>query len=132
MYYYCAGSIKKRMATRTVKVSWTKPASYWFKLNTDGFSLGNPGRARGGGLARNDREMWIASFTRNIGKATSVEAELWALRDGFFLCKTLNLEAIEIELDAKVVFDWVGGILCSNSAHAALILDSRFLLYQFK
>ena len=30
-----------------------------------------------------------------------------------------------------VVFDWVGGIHCSNSAHTALILDCRFLLNQF-
>ena len=82
------------MATRTVKVSWTKPAANWFKLNTDGSLLGNPGRASGGGLARNDRGMWIAGFTQNIGKATSVEAELWGLRAGLFLCKTLNLEAI--------------------------------------
>ena len=75
-------------------MSWTKPAANWFKLNTDGSLLGNPGRASGGGLARNDRGMWIAGFTQNIGKATSVEAELWGLRAGLFLCKTLNLEAI--------------------------------------
>ena len=25
-----------------------------------------------------------------------------------------------------MVFDWVGSIHCSNSAHAALILDCRF------
>lgn len=36
------------------------------------------------------------------------------------------MEAIEIELDSKVVFYWAGGIHCSNSAHDALILDCRF------
>lgn len=117
--------LKNRMATQTVKVSWTKPAANWFKLNTDGSSLGNPWRASGGGLVRNDRGMWIASFTRNIGKATVSRlsygpsetvfsrAKLWIWRQQY----------IEIELEAKVVFDWVGGIHCSNSAHAALILD---------
>ena len=50
---------------------------------------------------------WVKGFTRNIGVATSVEAELWALRDGLALCLSLNIPAVEIEIDAKVVVDWI-------------------------
>ena len=39
--------------------------------------------------------------------ATSVEAELSALRDGLALCLSLNIPAVEIEIDAKVVVDWI-------------------------
>ena len=45
---------------------------------------------------------WV---TRAIGVTTSVAAELWASRDGIRLCISLNLPAMEIELDAKVVAD---------------------------
>ena len=36
-----------------------------------------------------------------------MEAELSALRDGLALCLSLNIPAVEIEIDAKVVVDWI-------------------------
>ncbi|KAK9995368.1 hypothetical protein SO802_020054 [Lithocarpus litseifolius] len=71
----------------------------------DGLSLGNPGRVGGGGLISDAHGGWIKGFTRNIGVVTSVEAELWALRDGLALCLSLNILAVEIETNARVVFD---------------------------
>lgn len=48
-------------------------------------------------------------------------AELWALRDDLILCKDLGLEAIEVELDAKVVVDWVGGLNCPSNYYSSLM-----------
>ena len=48
---------------------------------------------------------WVFGFSRAIGIATSVEAELWSLCDGLKICNSLNLQAVEIGLDAKVVMD---------------------------
>ncbi|KAK9992985.1 hypothetical protein SO802_022688, partial [Lithocarpus litseifolius] len=39
--------------------------------------------------------------------STSVDAELWALREGLMLYINLNLMAVEIEIDAKFVLDQV-------------------------
>ena len=36
-----------------------------------------------------------------------MEAELWALRDDLSLCLSLNIPVVEIEIDAKVVFEWI-------------------------
>ena len=44
--------------------------------------MGNPRRAGGGGIIRNDEGKWIKGYARAIGNTTSVAAELWALRDG--------------------------------------------------
>ena len=33
--------------------------------------------------------------------------KLWALRDGIRLCIKKNLLAVEVELDAKVVVEWM-------------------------
>ena len=67
--------------------------------------MGNLVCARGGGIIRNANGEWVTRYARAIGTTTNVAAELWALRDGINLCLSLNLAAIEIELDAKVVID---------------------------
>ena len=67
-------------------MSWTKPTTNWFKLNTDGSSLGNPGRVSGGGLIEGCG--YIARFIRNIGKAMMRDAE--ALRSRIHLLLEYN------------------------------------------
>ena len=59
------------------------------------------------GLRRDQKGMWIKGFTKNIRVSTNVDAELWALRSWLTLCINLNLLAVEMESDAKVVFGWV-------------------------
>ena len=44
---YCAGRDKKKKLMKVIKVSWSKPNIGWFKINTDGSSLTNPGPAKG-------------------------------------------------------------------------------------
>ena len=69
------------------RIKWERPLRGWYKLNTDGSSLGNSGAAEGGGLIRDASSAWIRAFFRNIGSTTSFLAKLWALRDrcsGFF------------------------------------------------
>lgn len=44
--------------------------------------MGNQGRAGGGEITRNVNGDWVSGYARSIGNATSVAAELRALRDG--------------------------------------------------
>ncbi|XP_075670167.1 uncharacterized protein LOC142639928 [Castanea sativa] len=46
------------------------------------------------------------------------------------ICSSLNLLAVEIELDVKVVMDWVSGNTTKIIAHFALISDCRQLMGQ--
>lgn len=108
-------------------VRWNRPSNRWVKLNTDGLALGNPGRASGGGLIRDSDGQWVKGFTRNIGYATSVEAELWALKDGLTLCLTLRTVAVEIKIDAIVVCDWITNDSTCNLNHSSLIMNCRTL-----
>lgn len=57
-------------------INWEKPDLNWFNLNIDGSSIGNPGKAGGGGIIRNQHVNWIRGFARSIGIASSVVAEL--------------------------------------------------------
>ena len=70
----------------------------------------------------------VSGFPRFIAVVYSVEAELWALRDGLILYINLNLLAVELELDANVVLGWVSGSFNSNLHHASLIIDYRTLI----
>ena len=83
---------------------WLPPPLNWFKLNLDESSMGNPSLV-GGGIIRDSFGRWVKGYARAIGVTTSVAAELWASREGIRLCISLNLPAVEIELDAKVVAD---------------------------
>ena len=68
-----------------IAVRWEKSPLNWYKLNIDGASCGNPGRAGGGGVIRDSARNWIKGFARYIGYTTCIIAEFWALRDGLQL-----------------------------------------------
>ena len=106
-YFYCVGKIKMQRSKVVVNVRWNKPPIGWFKLNTDGASMGNPGKAGGGGLIRDSVGFWVKGFSRSLGTGTSMLAECWALRDGLFLAIQLGIQNLEVELDAKVVVDLI-------------------------
>ena len=88
-----------------IRVKWIALLMNWYKVNSNGSSLGNLGLAGKGGLIRNDRGEWIRGYVRAIGSTTSATVELWALRDGIRPCIALNLQAVVFELDAKLVID---------------------------
>ena len=49
-YAFLGVNESKKRILGTIFVKWEPPSQNWHKLNTDGFSLGNPGCAGGGGI----------------------------------------------------------------------------------
>ena len=88
---------------KLIQVRWNLPSPGWFKLNMDGSALGCPGPAGGGDLIRDDHGKWVKGFLRKISKVSSLEAKLWAIRDGLILCNQLLIQELLIKLDAKAV-----------------------------
>ena len=68
----------------------------------------------------------------NIGQATSVAAEFWALRDGLMLAAQLGINHLHVELDAQVVVNLVLSKKTINNSCVALLHDYRYLLEQFQ
>ena len=93
-HFYCVSKVQKSRRSVAVQVRWIRPPIDWFKLNSDGASLGNPGQVGGGGLNRNHQGKWIKGYMRHIGFASSVTAELWALKDGLQLAFQLSISHI--------------------------------------
>ena len=63
--------------------------------------------------------------------ATSVIAELWALRDGLKLATQLGIRCLEVELDAKIIVEMLNNAESSNNTNlkcSSLLSDCRFLI----
>ena len=115
-----------------ILVRWFKPLGGWHKLNTDGVSCGNLGKANGGGVIRDYHGGWVKGFSRSIGHTTSVMAKWWALRDGLILAIHLGINQLEVELDAKVIVEMLNSANCPNRSYATLLCDCRSLMARFR
>ena len=111
-------------------VGWKPPPSGFYKLNTDGSTQGNPGRASAGGLLRDHNGTWIGNFSRDIG-FNPMAAELWGLRDGLILARNLNIIKNLIEIDALNVLNVVkplSALIDHTHPYMNLINDCRSIL----
>ena len=112
-------------------MKWNKPPVGWHKLNTDGASFGNLGNACRGGIIRDSKRKWVRGFLRSIGYATSIVAEVWALRDGLKLAFSIEIQNLIVELDAKVIVELFKSNNCTNRIFSPIIDDCRSLLDRF-
>jgi ribonuclease HI len=131
-FYYLIGNYSKVKMRIPISVKWNLPPLGWFKLNTDGSSLGNPGKAGGGGVIRNHLGDWVGGFSRAIGFTTSVQAELRALKDGLLLAIDLEILNLEIEMDSLVAVDLIKSSTTSNAFFSTVVDDCRYLLERFE
>ena len=67
----------------------------------------------------------------NIGTTTIFGAELWGLREGLRLCKSLNIQHLHIEMDSATIVHVINNARCSTDALAILLLDCTTMLQQF-
>ena len=54
-------------------------------------------------------------------------AELWALKDGFYLAKALGFSSIYVEVDAELVVGLLFNPSCVNLVMKPLLFDCRNL-----
>ncbi|KAF9606342.1 hypothetical protein IFM89_025010 [Coptis chinensis] len=86
-------------------VFWSFPWNRWTKINTDGFSFGNPGPSRAGCLFRRDDGYFICAGSVPIPYATSLLAETFAIRIALRLASQLRIPLIVVEKDSSFLCD---------------------------
>ena len=74
-----------------------------FKLNTNGCSIGNPGRAWGGGVLCDGEGKLLLTFSTSFGSSTSIQAEARALlfRVNFYISR--EYVRVQVEVDTLVL-----------------------------
>ena len=113
------------------RIPWERPLQGWKKLKTDGLALGEHGSAGCGGVIRDEGGHWVAGFSKQIGYTGCFAAELWGLREGLLLCYNLNIQLLEIEVDAKSVVDVLGNLSYVNNIISPILDDCRQLITRF-
>ncbi|CAL5396480.1 unnamed protein product [Camellia sinensis] len=98
------------------------------KLNTNGYSKGDPGQAGYGGLLRNVTGTWLWGYYGKLGHYTNVEAELWAIYKGLTILFQKGTIDVEIETDATQVIKLTQDGPNHNSPYKAIIEDTKFLM----
>ena len=127
-FHFCVSKINQVSSKIPILVRWNKPSIGQHKLNTDGASIGNLGKAGGGGIIRDCHSDWVKGYSRSIGYTTSVLAKWWALRDGLILAIQLGINQLDVELDAKVIMELLNGAECPNQSYSPLLNDCRSLI----
>ncbi|XP_042477755.1 uncharacterized protein LOC122059130 [Macadamia integrifolia] len=84
-----------------LKVHWCKPIQTWVKLNVDGCSLGNPGRAGCGGIFRDHQGRMMRCFSFSLGVDSSFSAEIWSMIKGISIAQDLHISHHWIESNSS-------------------------------
>ncbi|KAL0458008.1 UNVERIFIED_CONTAM: hypothetical protein Slati_0428000 [Sesamum latifolium] len=84
-------------------VRWATPSSAWFKLNSDGSSLGNPWLAGAVGILRDAEGQVRLAYQDALGTTTSVITELTAVWRALELALAHGLAPIVVEVDTTTV-----------------------------
>lgn len=106
----------------TVTSKWTPPPPGTFKLNFDGASKGNPGRAGFGGIFRDHEGKPLLLYMGNIGWDTNNSAELEGMRQGLSLSHIHGFHPLEIEGDSQILINMANQLL--QGAHANKVANS--------
>ncbi|KAL0439129.1 UNVERIFIED_CONTAM: hypothetical protein Slati_2395900 [Sesamum latifolium] len=77
-------------------VRWATPSPAWFKLNSDGSSLGNPGPAGADGIIRDAEGQVRLAYQVALGTTTSVIAELTAVWHGLEIAMANGLAPLRL------------------------------------
>ncbi|CAI9777979.1 unnamed protein product [Fraxinus pennsylvanica] len=84
----------------------------WYKLNTDGCCLGNPGICGAGGIIRNENGDIVIAFAEKLDEGTNNGAELQALLYGLRHAKRMGITRLEVELDSLIIINWLKRKVC--------------------
>ncbi|XP_042484768.1 uncharacterized protein LOC122065045 [Macadamia integrifolia] len=85
------------------EIFWCPPLSGWWKVNTDGCSLRNPGKAEARGVLCNDKAEVVGNFRFFLGVLTNFEAEFLTVMSGIELAKSLEIPKLWIKCDLVAV-----------------------------
>ncbi|KAK4410276.1 putative ribonuclease H protein, partial [Sesamum angolense] len=100
-------------------VRWHAPSPSWFKLNTDGSSLGNPGLAGAVGIIRDSADHVHLAYQFALGTGTSVLAKLTAVWRGMELALTHGFAPLVVEVDATTVISLLQSRASGKEANGA-------------
>lgn len=117
-----------RVTRQEVFIRWRYPGIGWVRLNTDGASKGNPGKAGAGGLIRGHRGELFEVFAANCGECSSTRAELLAVMRGLIVAWNGGHRRVVVSVDSEVVVRLLEGDPPTNSPYIHIIRKCNALI----
>jgi len=99
----CKVNIKPPRASLIKEVIWAPPMHSWVKVNTDGASVKNPTRAAPGGIFRNSDGVSLGGFSKFLGDANALYAELIAAMNAIEIAALMRFSNVWLESDSQLV-----------------------------
>jgi ribonuclease HI len=96
-------SIHHPRPPKIIEVLWCPSLLGWYKCNTDGASIGNPGPAACSGIFRNFKGEFIGGFTQNLGIFNALYAEFMGVILAIEYAYDKNWNLLWVECDSKIV-----------------------------
>ena len=96
---------KKKNDLARASCKWEPPPPGWMKLNFDGASRGNPGKAGIGCIIRDETGNWIAKRSKTLAMTSNNIAELKAAEEGINLSIKLKIKKLIIEGDSQIIIN---------------------------
>lgn len=96
-------------------------------LNSNGSSLGNPGRAGIGYILRTDSGSFVGAGTTFVGKTTNNIAKLMALKVELLMDVRVNACRLIIQLDSQLVVNSINKGKAVEWRHRRLLDDIQHL-----
>nr|POE82088.1 putative ribonuclease h protein [Quercus suber] len=129
------GTIKKASskvpsARPRLNAKWDKPLPSWYKLNTDASIIN--GHAGASGLLRDSNGTWVQGFSKPLGTAMVLMAELWALREGLRMARQLNIYYLIVSVDSSDVVKLFSSSSSTNRLTWPLVAECRDILQAFQ
>jgi len=114
--------ISTSTSSSTIKDTWSAPPEHSYKLNFDGDSKGNPGKAGFVGILRNHEGTPLQIYFRSLGWDTNNSAEIKGLWQGLLLARNLNLQPLIVEGDSQILINMAKRL--QNGSQAKKITNS--------
>ncbi|KAH9312988.1 hypothetical protein KI387_028023, partial [Taxus chinensis] len=113
-------------------VKWTPPRGGFLKLNFDGAAKGNPGKAGGGGVFRDDEGKFLLAYFFNLGIQSNNVAEVVALFWGVKLVEEKGFKHLVVEGDSLYIISCVKGVSQASISIVDFINKSKGKLSSFE
>ncbi|XP_056175267.1 uncharacterized protein LOC115691638 isoform X3 [Syzygium oleosum] len=100
----------------------------WVKLNTSGFSRGNTGSAGAGGTVHTSSGNWVLGYSLNLGKWSSLVADLWAIFQGLKLVWDRGYRQVLVVSDSCTALECLKTAPQTSDPNSDLIQSCRDLM----
>lgn len=127
-YHELQQAVGHRSSRQEVFIRWKYPGLGWVRLNTDGASKGNPGKAGAGGLIRGHRGEVFEMFAANCGECSNTRAELLAVMRGLIVAWNGGHRKVVVSVDSEVVVRLLEGEPPANSPFIHIIRKCNALI----